>query len=65
MSRKSGHRFSDEDMRNEKEPMQERGKGARASLLPGVAALALATAYLIALLAAEKQPAARSSVHVA
>jgi ABC-type branched-subunit amino acid transport system permease subunit len=36
--------------------MGEGGNGSRASLLPGVAALALATAYLIALLAAERQP---------
>jgi ABC-type branched-subunit amino acid transport system permease subunit len=34
----------------------EGGQSARASLLPGAAALALATLYLIALLAAERQP---------
>ena len=36
--------------------MGEGGQSARASLLPGAAALALATLYLIALLAAERQP---------
>ena len=36
--------------------MGEAGQSARASLLPGAAALALATAYLIALLAVERQP---------
>ena len=35
--------------------MAEVGKHAKGSLLPGVVAMALATAYLIALLAAEKQ----------
>src|SRR5205085_10677878 len=35
--------------------MAEAGQHAKGSLLPGVAAMALATAYLIALLAVEKQ----------
>ena len=36
--------------------MGEAEQSAQASLLPGLAALALATIYLIALLAAERQP---------
>ena len=66
MSRKSGNRFSEKDMRQANEPgahpdsgcalrVGEAGQSARASLLPGAAALALATLYLIALLAAERQ----------
>src|SRR5258708_929892 len=43
------------DERMVDERLAEGGQHARGSLLPGVAAMALATAYLIALLAVEKQ----------
>ena len=43
------------DERMVDERMAEAGQHARGSLLPGVVAMALATAYLIALLAVEKQ----------
>src|SRR5262245_31199543 len=69
MSRKSGNRFSEQDMRQSNEAgahpdstqsgcvstMGEGGQSARASWLPGAVALALGTVYVIALLAVEKQ----------